>query len=141
MQSFLIDPTTATVSIMSLPNRGDRLASIYRLLDCATITAVPFHETDVIYVHDEALLKGPSRFMFAVCGYPHPLFGKGLLVGTTTDGRDTPPAMSYRHACRRLRFIECINDRQCLLRTPNVRQNPILTKFKNVLDILAEEAA
>ena len=89
MQAFLIDPEARTLEIIDI----DGLESIQEAIRCDTITAARFNDTDVVYVDDEGLLKGPTSF-FLIEGYPQPLAGRGVVVGTDAEGDDTPPTVT-----------------------------------------------
>ena len=92
VKGLLIDPYASTVKEVEYD--GDDYTAIYPLLsnetvevDCFT-AAYPvgkFAEGDCIYVDDEGLLKDPTHF-FKVDGYPDPLAGIGLVVGTNDEG-------------------------------------------------------
>lgn len=139
MHAFLIDATSATITRVTLPDQGDRLPPIYRLIGCETITAVPFDYADTIYVDDEALLKSPAHHLFAAAGYPQPIVGNGLVVGTTSNGADAPPRVSLARLQRRIRFIERVTDTLCVLR--GYGRRPVLANFQAVIRTLAQEAA
>ena len=84
MRAILIDPAKQTVTEVDYD--GD-YQSIYKLTDCTTF-AVPYalENEDALYVDDEGLLNGPVNF-FTIGGYPEPLAGKCLILGTDEDGK------------------------------------------------------
>ena len=84
MRAILIDPAKQTVTEVDYD--GD-YQSIYKLTDCTTF-AVPYvlENEDALYVDDEGLLNGPVNF-FTIWGYPEPLAGKCLILGTDEDGK------------------------------------------------------
>ena len=83
MRAILIDPAKQTVTEVDYD--GD-YQSIYKLTDCTTFT-VPFvlENEDALYVDDEGLW-GATDF-FRIEGYPDPLAGRGLILGTDEDGK------------------------------------------------------
>lgn len=82
MRAFLIDPAERTLT--SIEFEGD-FRKIGELIGCDIITAARINDLgDVIYVDDEGLMKGQASF-FLVEGYPQPLAGRGLLVGTDVE--------------------------------------------------------
>ena len=83
MRAILIDPAKQTVTEVDYD--GD-YQSIYKLTDCTTFT-VPFvlENEDSLYVDDEGLW-GATHF-FRIEGYPDPLAGRGLILGTDEDGK------------------------------------------------------
>ena len=63
---------------------GDYKA-IYPFINCDCFTVVGISDTEGIYVDDEGLLKEPKHF-FMYQGYPEPLAGNGLILGTNDEG-------------------------------------------------------
>lgn len=85
-RAFLIDPVARSLE----PVNVDGFRSIQEVIGCDTFTAAYLENGDVIYVDDEGLFKGPTSF-FLVEGYPQPLAGRGIVVGTDAEGNDVPP--------------------------------------------------
>jgi len=85
MQAILIDPYTQTIEVVEYS--GD-YKDIYALLGCDLFTTVYTEMADTIYVDDEGLYVEDQRY-FKVKGYPQPLAGKGLVLGSTDDGDST----------------------------------------------------
>lgn len=91
MQAILIDPFTETVE--EIEYSGD-WKDISALLDCSLFTCVYFDMNedveydDTLYVDDEGMYVENQRF-FKIAGYPQPLAGKGLVLGSTEDGDST----------------------------------------------------
>lgn len=84
---FLIDPAARTLTPVDVDKPRD-------LIGCDRITTAYFNDaSDVVYVDDEGLLKGPTDF-FLIEGYPQPLAGKGVVVGTDAEGNDISPTVS-----------------------------------------------
>lgn len=114
MKAILIDPFDETVT--EVEHNGD-YRHIYTLLshpehkvDCFTIVQIT--QGDAIFVDDEGLLKDPKHF-FVWKGYPQPLAGKGLILGTNDEGDsvdvvttvdEVKKRVSFRHDIRLLDF-------------------------------------
>ena len=82
MRAILIDPAKQTVTEVDYDGN---FRSINKLIDCQTF-AVPYvlENEDSLYVDDEGLW-GATHF-FTIEGYPEPLAGKCLILGTDEDG-------------------------------------------------------
>jgi len=99
--AYLIDPVTRTVKEVTY--NGD-YNQIYTLTDCDTFTCVMFNEhSDTIFVDDEGLFKSDQQF-FHVQGYPQPLAGKGLILGTNDEGESVSPVIGYEDFCKLVTF-------------------------------------
>jgi hypothetical protein len=87
MKAFLIDPQEKTVSNIDI---DDSLQAYYDVLECRTFDVVRINnEGDVIYVDDEGLFT--KSYFFTYNGYTSPLAGKGLVLGTDSEGASIPP--------------------------------------------------
>ena len=82
MQAILIDPYTQTIE--EVEYSGD-WRDIKTLLGCELFTTVYLDDVDSIYVDDEGLYVEDQKF-FKLQGYPQPLAGRGLVLGSTEDG-------------------------------------------------------
>ena len=85
MQAILIDPYTQTIEVVEYS--GD-YKDISAMLGCDLFTTVYAEMPDTIYVDDEGLYVEDKRF-FKLKGYPQPLAGRGLVLGSTDDGDST----------------------------------------------------
>jgi hypothetical protein len=90
MQAILIDPYTETIEVVDYS--GD-WRDIKTLLGCELFTTVYLDDVDTIYVDDEGLYAEDQKF-FKLKGYPQPLAGRGLVLGSTEDGDSTDCASS-----------------------------------------------
>jgi hypothetical protein len=86
VKAILIDPSLLTLIAVEYQQPGG-LDEIYRLTECQCIDAARLNDGHAIYVDDEGSFK--SNDLFAVRGFPHVLYGKGLLVGPVDDEGDT----------------------------------------------------
>lgn len=81
MRAILIDPFTQTIE--EVDYSGD-YKDIYGLIQCELFSTVYCLE-DTLFVDDEGLYVKDQRY-FKVAGYPQPLAGRGLLLGTNEEG-------------------------------------------------------
>lgn len=91
VRAILIDPFACMVT--EVEHDADDYTNIYRLLsheahpvDCFTIApADTLQPGEAIFVDDNGLLNNPVRF-FGFAGYHQALAGKGLILGSDSDG-------------------------------------------------------
>lgn len=101
MRTILIDP--AERSFTEVDYNGD-FHSIYDHLKCDTFDVV-FTDLGDVYVDDEGLLKGPTKF-FHIDGTPQPLAGRGLVFGPVDeDGNSTEATISIDELEKKVRFM------------------------------------
>lgn len=105
MKAILIDPFEKTVTEV---DHNGNYRQIYTLLshpehrvDCFTV--VQIENDDAIFVDDEGLLKDPKHF-FVWRGYPQPLAGKGLILGTNDEGDSVDAVISVEDVKKRVSF-------------------------------------
>jgi hypothetical protein len=91
MKAYLIDPFNRQVS--EVDYNGD-FREISKFIQCDYFTAATFNKNgDSFFVDDEGLFKEDKMF-FEHHGYPQPLAGYGLVLGTDPDGESTAPKIS-----------------------------------------------
>lgn len=90
LSAILIDPYTQTIE--EVEYSGD-YRDISALLDCELFTTVYTDLRDTIYIDDEGLYVENQRY-FKVKGYPQPLAGKGLVLGTDYGTGDSIDCVS-----------------------------------------------
>lgn len=100
MKAIRIDPEKQVVE--EVEYNGD-WRDILRLLNVSIFTAVGIDEFTVLYVNDEGLLEDPE-FFFEWEGYPQPLAGRGLVLGTDEEGNDRSPKMSLDEVRKKVKF-------------------------------------
>ena len=99
MKAYLIDPFAQTIT--EVEYSGD-YKQIYSLIDADLFTTATFNEHgDTVFVDDEGLINGKPQEFFLVRGYPTPLAGKGLILGTDEDGESVEPSITLDQ-CRAL---------------------------------------
>ena len=103
MRAYLIDPKDETITEVDY---SDTHLDINRHIDCEKLTIVGINPgADVVFVDDEGLLNNP-RYFFMLAGYPHPLPGKGLVLGIDDDGESVEPAMTIGDLRAMVRFVQ-----------------------------------
>lgn len=140
MQAYLIDPQTWTITPVVIPNRPDRLKAIRQHLACDLITGISMASGDCVYVDDEGLLHGAVVDFFTLRGYPQPLAGRGLVVGTTPDGDDASPRISLADLTSAVCFIKRVTDIHCLVRAADTPGTGRIASFRSLLGCLEREA-
>tara|TARA_B100000780_G_C20719638_1_gene286035 strand:+ start:72 stop:419 length:348 start_codon:yes stop_codon:yes gene_type:complete len=80
MKAILINPFNQTIK--EAVYTGD-FKEIYDLVECRTFDCVYLDNVEVLYVDDEGLLQGDTKY-FSINGKV--LAGKGLVLGTDADG-------------------------------------------------------
>lgn len=103
IKAILIDPFEMTVSEVDY---GGEMADIYRLIDADLFTVAGFGEDgDGVYVDDEGLFKATQRF-FKLDGYPQPLAGKGLILGSNDGGESVAPVTTLESVRASIRWVQ-----------------------------------
>ena len=87
MKSILIDPEKRAITEFEYDGS---MQGIYETIDATCFDAVRLNnEGDVVYVDDEGLYN--SRNYWAYGDYPHPIAGKGMVLGTDYEGESVAP--------------------------------------------------
>ena len=110
MKAYLIDSQARTVT--ETDYNGD-YQHIYKLISVETFTVVrvPGSDgfaglmSDCVFVDDEGLLNNPRHF-FTLKGYPQPLAGNGLVLGTDDEGESVEPRMSLDDLRAMVGFVQ-----------------------------------
>ena len=98
-KAYLINAEARTITEVTVGPYTD----IYPLLGCDTFTCVGLEDEDTLYVDDEGLLKPQMHFIMYE-GYPEPLAGNGLVMGTDSEGESIDPKMSLEDLKSRVTF-------------------------------------
>lgn len=104
MKAFLIDPKAFTVQPVDLKPGDTLLPQIYKHLQCDVFTCVGMERGDTVYVDDNGLATG-SPYHFIVDGYPQPLVGRGLVLGSDDEGESTDARISLDALKARITFM------------------------------------
>ena len=92
MKAILIDPAAGTITEVEY---GGDFREIYTLVDADTFDVARINaKGDVVYVDDEGLINGKPQDFFLIQGYPNPLAGKGLLLGSDAEGESKSPSVT-----------------------------------------------
>jgi hypothetical protein len=98
-------------------------------VDC--FTAVPItRERDAIMVDDNGLLNDPKYF-FLWKGYPQPLAGRGLVVGTNRAGETVATGLTAAVVMANVLFLEDIRVESMKTTTEEV-DHPMLGKITRI---------
>lgn len=81
MKAILIDVTNRSVTEVQI---GDDWREISRTIGCDMFTTVRLTDTETLFVDDEGLFT--DKDFFHLNGYPQPLAGNGLILGTSLSG-------------------------------------------------------
>jgi len=102
MKAILINPEFHSITEVEY---NGKLQDMYELIDCTLIDAVRINaDGDTVYVDDEGLYN--SNFYWVYEDYPHPLAGKGLVLGTDMAGESISPVTeTIERLERSVRFV------------------------------------
>jgi hypothetical protein len=100
MQGYLINPEEKTVEVVEL---DDTIDDIKTHIEAALFDVVRLPHNDVIYVDDEGLYN--KHDYFALEGYMNPLAGRGLVLGTDSEGESTDPIHDITDIANLVKFI------------------------------------
>jgi hypothetical protein len=99
----LIDPETTTIEAVQIPADW---TSIAPAIDADLFDVVRVDKRGhVLYVDDEGLMKGSVTGFTIWHGYPQPLAGKLLLLGTDAEGETTNAQMTAEEVRAKVGFV------------------------------------
>jgi hypothetical protein len=88
MISYLIDPEARSITEFEYDGS---MQGIYETIDATMFDVVRLNEKgDVVYVDDEGLYN--SNHFWRVANHPHPIAGKGMVLGTDSQGESQAPS-------------------------------------------------
>lgn len=130
MRAYLID--TPNKQIVEVDYDGD-YKSIYPLIKADLFTVVRLNEHgDTLFVDDEGLINGNPHGWMVFEGYPQPLRGYGLVIGSNVErDEDKEPSISLDELRAKVSFPE--DDE---LMEPEEYVNIEVTGFDNPNDFL-----
>lgn len=100
--AILVDPFARTIEEVTW--NGD-FHHIYDLIECDTFDCARIgRDGDSFYVDDDGLFKEEQAF-FWNAGYPQPLAGKSLLMGTDENGESVSPKLSLEQVRSTTKFV------------------------------------
>lgn len=90
MRAILIDPHAKTVTEVE---HDGTLEGIYRAIgaDCVCTVGLGV-DRDAVFLDDDGLFREGQEF-FSIGEYPHPLAGKGLVLGCDAEGESCAPVL------------------------------------------------
>lgn len=103
--AYLIDPAERTIK--EVIYSGD-YKQISQHLGCTYFDVVRIANNDAIFVDDEGMLTGESQSFFVHTDYPQPLAGRGLVLGTTSEGESVSPKVSLDELRRKVLWVEAL---------------------------------
>ena len=91
IKAILIDSKEQRVSEIEFDR--DDYKNISRALGCEYFEVVTYinRKQECLMVDEEGLIRGPVEHFFFWRGYPQPLAGNGLIVGTDDEGETVAP--------------------------------------------------
>lgn len=101
MRGILIDPAKRVVEPVEI---GDGLQPIYKAIGANVFTVI-YLDGDALFLDDEGLFRD-SQDYFALGNYPHPLAGRGLILGCTEDGESVDARLTVEKVLAGVRWLE-----------------------------------
>lgn len=102
MRAYLINPFTRSITEVEYDGN---YKSIYGLINAHCFDVARLDHGDGIYIDDEGLISGQPQQFFLVKGYPTPLAGKGLVLGSDDEGETTPPRITLDQLTSLITFL------------------------------------
>lgn len=103
MQVIKIDSLNEDISIIDI---DDTLEDIYEQLDCDIFECpITLDNRDCLYVDEEGLFVNEYKGAFYFGDFPHPLFGNGLIIGTSIEGDNEDALSNIRTIKNKVTFI------------------------------------
>ena len=99
-KGILINAETQEVSEIEI----NIWSEIAPAIGCDLFDVIYIDDKNVIYTDDEGLLKRPENFI-AFEGYPQPLAGSLLVLGTTPDGDSCDTSLTIEEVRDKIRFL------------------------------------
>ena len=107
MKTILINPFERTIT--EVDYNGD-FHQIYGLIECDTFDCVRINnQGDAIFVDDEGLISGKEQAFFGWYGYPQPLAGRGMIIGSDIAGESVSTKITLEEAVKNVVWLMPIN--------------------------------
>ena len=108
MKAILIDSVNEVIREVNIPESSvtnyEQMDEMHRLIDCHLFTtAGQLKNQDCLYVDDEGMFTKETYIL--VDWYPQPLWGNGLLMGTTNEGDSKDVVSSVEEITKRVKFL------------------------------------
>jgi hypothetical protein len=89
MNAYLIDPFQRAVTLIEYSGQYE---DIYKHIEPDLFDVVEINRhRDCVFIDDEGLINGKPQEFFLIRGYPQPLAGYGLVLGTDAEGNTVAP--------------------------------------------------
>lgn len=111
-KAILINARENSVSVVEVGDYTD----IYKHCGMDTFTCVGLGGGETLYVDDEGLING-TDYGFTLQGYDNPLFGNGLILGTTADGDSKDTALTLDGIASKVRCFKRPKSMPMLIRS------------------------
>ena len=112
VSAFKIDAVNKTVTAIEIPvNDGCcDLDTMYKEIGCDCFTCAQFARgknggSEDVFVDDNGLLTDPQHF-FTIAGYPSPLAGNGIVLGTDEEGNSTDSSLTLERVKKIVSFYD-----------------------------------
>lgn len=105
MQAIRIDAVNQQIYSVDIDGS---LESIYEQLDCDLFTCpIVLDNLDTLYIDDEGLLIDDDQYKgaFYFKNFNQPLFGHGLIIGTTEEGENANVLSDIKSIEKKVKFI------------------------------------
>ncbi|MDG4674758.1 DUF3846 domain-containing protein [Shinella sp. 838] len=102
-KAYLVEPLIGTIRIVAIPEEN-RLAVIRNLIGCDLIDMVQINETLAIVVDDNGLQEA-LPCVTQLHGYPSPLAGNLLIIGTDEYGETVDVTTEIEDVASRLAIV------------------------------------
>lgn len=101
MKGILINPEDRTVEMVEVED--DNVNNIQAFIEAPLFDVVRLPHDDALYVDDEGLYT--KHDYFAIEGFPNPLAGRALVLGTDSEGYSTDPIHELMEIANMVKFI------------------------------------
>jgi hypothetical protein len=103
MRAILIDPTTKTVSLVTLEGHKP----LHRLIGCARVELVTLSNHDDMYVDEEGLLADDPGPFWCFEGYAdRPYCGKAVIAGHDEEGNTAGTMLAVQQVFRSVEWLD-----------------------------------
>jgi hypothetical protein len=104
MKAILIDPHSETISEVVYDGNWQTIGP---WIDADLFDVVQIGNDDVVYVDDEGLFRDSRKF-FWMKGWPHPLCGKGLVLGDSQYGETEDAHSTVEELRKSIKFMDAL---------------------------------
>jgi hypothetical protein len=104
MKAILIDPAARSVGYIETDLELAELHGIIEKDGLSFCRPFPEHRLEVAIVGDHSAMQTPALARFFVEGYGHPLYGKTVVYGVSSDGKDRSTSLSVEQVRSLIEF-------------------------------------